>query len=49
MAQALKNGFKSQACGPKSASKRLLSPKQEKTIPKLILDKDPEQLKLSFA
>ena len=49
MAQALKNGFKSQTRGPKSASKKLLSPKQEKTIPKLILDKDPEQLKLSFA
>jgi len=43
-----KNGFKSQTRGPKSTSKKLLSPEQEKTIPKLILDKDPEQLKLSF-
>ena len=42
-----KNGFKSQTRGPKSTSKKLLSPEQEKN-PKLILDKDPEQLKLSF-
>ncbi|MAE17933.1 hypothetical protein CMK12_03170 [Candidatus Poribacteria bacterium] len=46
---SVKNGFKSQTRGPKSASKRFLSPEQEKTIPKLISDKDPEQLKLSFA
>ena len=46
---SVKNGFKSQTRGPKSASNRFLSPEQEKTIPKLISDKDPEQLKLSFA
>lgn len=41
--------FKSQIRGVKSGSTSLLSPEQEKTIQKLIIDKDPEQLKLPFA
>ena len=42
-------GFKSQTRGVKSGSTSLLNPEQEKEIQKIIIDKDPEQLKLSFA
>lgn len=43
-----KNAFKNQTRGVKSGTKGLLTPKQEKLIQKLIIDKEPNQLKLPF-
>ena len=43
-----KNAFKNQTRGVKSGTKGLLTPEQEKLIQKLIIDKEPNQLKLPF-